>query len=92
MPLIIIYMPTGEWERSEHIISECFDHIDHLEERAKLMHLHSANFWMKNNYTEAMQTILSALELMGVHVGVAPTREEADEMFDKVSVDILTLG
>ena len=39
-----------------------------------------------------MRTILSALALLGVHVGVAPTREEADEMFDEVSVDILTLG
>lgn len=85
-------MPTGECERSEQILLECLDHIDHPEERAKLIRLRSVNFWLQKYNTEAMPTILSALEVWGVHVGVAPTREEADEMFEEVILDILTLG
>ena len=89
---IAIYMSTGECERSEQILSECLDHVDHPEERAKLMRLRSMNFWLRKNYMEAIRTILSALELLEVHIGMAPTREEADEMFEEVSIDILTLG
>ena len=83
---------TGESERSEQILSECFDHVDHLEKRAKLMRMRAKNFWLRSNFVEAKKVLLSALELLGVHIGVAPTREQADEMFEEVSLAILTLG
>ena len=86
------YAPIGECERSEQILSECFDHVDHPEKRARLMRMRSKNFWLRNNFVEAKKVLLSALGLLGVHIGVAPTREQADEMFEEVSLDLLTLG
>ena len=56
------------------------------------MRMRAKNFWLRSNFVEAKKVLLSALELLGVPIGVAPTRDEADEMFEEVSLRILTLG
>ena len=47
---------------------------------------------MRQNYNSALTDTVSALHLLGVDVNAAPTRREADTMFEQVKNEILAVG
>lgn len=63
-----------------------------MEERAASLRLRSRNQWLRGNYTDALQDILSALRLLGTEVNPNPTQEDAEGMFDIVKNKILAVG
>ena len=47
---------------------------------------------MRGNYKAALADTLQGLHLLGVDVNSAPTRREADHMFEQVKNEILAVG
>ena len=47
---------------------------------------------MRQNYWSALTDTISGLHLLGVDVNSAPTRREADTMFEQVKNEILAVG
>ena len=47
---------------------------------------------MRQNYNSALTDTVSGLHLLGVDVNSAPTRREADTMFEQVKNEILAVG
>lgn len=62
------------------------------EHRAKVLRMRSTNYWMRNDHFAALKTTLSALSLLGIHINEAPSRREADILFEEVSSEILIMG
>lgn len=62
------------------------------EEKAEILRLRSTNHWMRGNYTDALRDTLSALNYLDVPVNAAPSRQEADVMFEDVRNEILDIG
>lgn len=67
-------------------------HADQPEEKGALLRLRSNNRWLCNNYSDALEDTLLALKILGVTVNAAPTRKEADLMFEQVKNEILAVG
>lgn len=47
---------------------------------------------MQGNYTAALSDTLLGLHILGVEVNPAPSRREADMMFEQVKNEILAVG
>ncbi|KDQ54896.1 hypothetical protein JAAARDRAFT_196280 [Jaapia argillacea MUCL 33604] len=82
----------GDYAGSDTLVDECFSKADHPEDKARLLRLRSRNHWMRNNFSQALRDTLQALHILGVEVNVAPTRREADAMFEQVKNEILAVG
>ncbi|KII94402.1 hypothetical protein PLICRDRAFT_695401 [Plicaturopsis crispa FD-325 SS-3] len=82
----------GEFEESDRIIQNCLEKTDQVEDIAKALRLRSRNHWMRNDYSAALKDTLAALHTLGVDVIAAPTRREADVMFEQVKNEILAVG
>ncbi|KAF8213626.1 hypothetical protein K438DRAFT_1902622 [Mycena galopus ATCC 62051] len=82
----------GDYEQSEAIIRECLDHAEAPEDKGSLLWQRSRNKWLCNRFSEALSDTLLALKILGVEVNTAPTRREADRLFDQVHNEILAVG
>ncbi|KAJ7693555.1 dual-domain HisK/Mak2 protein kinase [Mycena rosella] len=82
----------GDYDQSESIIQECLDHAEAPEDKASLLWQRSRNKWLCNQFAEALADTLLALRILGVEVNTAPTRREADRLFDQVHNEILAVG
>ncbi|KAJ7356807.1 dual-domain HisK/Mak2 protein kinase [Mycena albidolilacea] len=82
----------GDYEQSETIIQECLDHADAPEDKGSLLWQRSRNKWLCNQFSDALNDTLLALKILGVEVNTAPTRREADRLFDQVHNEILAVG
>ena len=87
-----LYTWKAEFTLSDNLIHECLQHCDQPEEKARLLRLRSRNHWMRGNYTAALNDNTLGLHLLGVEVNAAPTRREADIMFEQVKNEILAVG
>jgi hypothetical protein len=47
---------------------------------------------MRNEFADALQILLSALHILGVDVNAAPSKEDADKMFEEIKGQILNIG
>ncbi|KAI1786301.1 histidine kinase [Ganoderma leucocontextum] len=92
MRLAELYTWKAEFALSDNLIQECLQHCETPEEKARLLRLRSRNHWMRGNYTAALNDNTLGLHLLGVEVNVAPTRREADIMFEQVKNEILAVG
>lgn len=81
----------GSYEESEAFINECYDHADEIE-TAKLLRLRSRNFFGRNKFSEALEFTLQALSLLGVELDANPSMEFADELFEEVKNQMLSIG
>ncbi|KAK7064662.1 histidine kinase [Favolaschia claudopus] len=82
----------GDYEQSETIIQECLEHADAPEDKGSLLWQRSRNKWLCNQFADALNDTLLALKILGVEVNPAPTRREADRLFDQVHNEILAVG
>lgn len=83
---------SGDYEQSETIIQECLDHADAPEDKGSLLWQRSRNKWLCNQFADALNDTLLALKILGVEVNTAPTRRDADRLFDQVHNEILAVG
>ena len=74
------------------MLQECLLRCDHPEEKARILRLRSRNHWTRGNYSAALNDNTLGLHLLGVDVNAAPTRREADLMFEQVKNEILAVG
>lgn len=56
------------------------------------MRIRARNHFMRQNYNAALTDTIFGLHLLGVDVNPAPTRREADTMFEQVKNEILAVG
>ncbi|KAJ7275535.1 histidine kinase [Mycena haematopus] len=82
----------GDYEQSEALIQECLDHAEAPEDRGSLLWQRSRNKWLCNQFSDALSDTLLALKILGVEVNPAPSRREADRLFDQVHNEILAVG
>ncbi|RPD81571.1 histidine kinase [Lentinus tigrinus ALCF2SS1-7] len=87
-----LYTWKSEFAQSDNLLQECLIRCEHPEEKARLLRLRSRNHWMRGNYTAALNDNTLGLHLLGVDVNAAPTRREADIMFEQVKNEILAVG
>lgn len=87
-----MYTWKSEFTQSDNLLQECLLRCEHPEEKARLLRLRSRNHWMRGNYTAALNDNTLGLHLLGVDVNAAPTRREADIMFEQVKNEILAVG
>lgn len=56
------------------------------------MRLRSRNHWLRNNFSESLKDTILALQVLGVEVNPAPSRRDADTLFEQVKNEILAVG
>jgi hypothetical protein len=83
---------TGDYDISNAIVQDCFNHAVYPEDKAALLRLRARNHWFRNSYSLALTDTLTALRLLGVEVNAAPTAQEAASMFEHVKNEILSVG
>ena len=82
----------GDYEESDAIIQECLARAEQPDGQGQILRLRSHNHWLRNNFSEALTDTLQALKILGVDVNIAPTRREADLIFEQVKNEILAVG
>ncbi|KAI8983351.1 histidine kinase [Trametes punicea] len=92
MRLAELYTWKSEFNLSDNLLHECLMRCESPEEKARLLRLRSRNHWMRGNYSAALNDNILGLHLLGVDVNAAPTRREADIMFEQVKNEILAVG
>ncbi|OSD05781.1 histidine kinase [Trametes coccinea BRFM310] len=92
MRLAELYTWKSEFNMSDGLLQECLMRCESPEEKARLLRLRSRNHWMRGNYSAALNDNILGLHLLGVDVNAAPTRREADIMFEQVKNEILAVG
>lgn len=88
----VAYTHIGDLEASDVIVRECLLHTKQPEDKGNLLRLRSRNHWLKGNYPDALEDTLLALKVLGVELDPAPTRRQADAMFEEVRNEILAVG
>ncbi|KZT67653.1 histidine kinase [Daedalea quercina L-15889] len=83
---------SRDFATSDHLIDECLHRVQDLESKVRMLRTRSKNHWMRGNYKAALSDTLQGLHLLGVDVNSAPTRREADQMFEQVKNEILAVG
>lgn len=66
--------------------------MDDIENKCRILRLRSRNYWIRGNYGAALNDTLTGLHILGVDVNAAPSRREADMMFETVKNEILAVG
>ncbi|KAH9927462.1 histidine kinase [Epithele typhae] len=92
MRLAEMYTWKAEFNISDNLLQECLLRCEHPEDKARILRLRSRNHWMRGNYGAALNDNTLGLHLLGVDVNTAPSRREADIMFELVKNEILAVG
>ncbi|KAH9921391.1 histidine kinase [Fomitopsis serialis] len=92
LKLAELYTWKGDFATSDYLINECLHRVEDLESKVRMLRTRSKNHWMRGNYKAALSDTLQGLHLLGVDVNAAPTRREADQMFEQVKNEILAVG
>lgn len=77
---------------SDQILEECFIHAQALEDKSNVLRLKSRNEWLRNNFLEAFNQTIKALNMLGIDVSASPSRRHADLMFETVKNQITAVG
>ncbi|OSX67898.1 hypothetical protein POSPLADRAFT_1043081 [Postia placenta MAD-698-R-SB12] len=92
LKLAELYTWKGAFAQSDELVLQCLEHADDIESKVRMLRLRSKNHWMRGNYKAALSDTLTGLHLLGVDVNSAPSRREADVMFEQVKNEILAVG
>lgn len=92
LKLAELYTWKGSFAQSDELVLQCLEHADDIESKVRMLRLRSKNHWMRGNYKAALSDTLTGLHLLGVDVNSAPSRREADVMFEQVKNEILAVG
>lgn len=57
-----------------------------------MLRLRSRNHYMRANYAAALNDTILGLHILGVDINSAPSRRDADSMFEQVKNEILAVG
>ncbi|RXW16010.1 hypothetical protein EST38_g9848 [Candolleomyces aberdarensis] len=90
--LAALYTWKGDLAASDTILEECFMHAEELEDKSIVLRLKSRNQWLRNNFSEAFNDTITALNILGIDICTAPSRRQADVMFEQVKNEILAVG
>ena len=83
-----LYTWKAQFDLSDSLLQECLIRCDHPEDRARILRLRSRNHWTRGNYSAALNDNTLGLHLLGVDVNAAPSRREADLMFEQVKNEV----
>ncbi|PCH33241.1 hypothetical protein WOLCODRAFT_21861 [Wolfiporia cocos MD-104 SS10] len=92
LKLAELYTWKGEIAQSGTLVSECLSRTDDPESKVRMLRLRSKNHFMRGNYKAALDDTLAGLHLLGIDINSAPTRREADALFEQVKNEILAVG
>lgn len=92
IPIPRLYTWKGEIAASDTILEECYVHAEDLEDKSAVLRLKSRNQWLRNNFAEAFNDTITALNILGIDICTAPSRRQADVMFEQVKNEILAVG
>jgi hypothetical protein len=56
------------------------------------LRLRSKNSWITKSYESALKDTIKALQLLGIEVDSAPTKRDAERMFEQVKNEVLAVG
>jgi len=73
-------------------LNECINHCTQPEERASILRLRARNKYLDGKFSDALDDTLNALKILGVDVNPAPSRRQADYMFEQVKNEIMAVG
>ncbi|KAF8167825.1 hypothetical protein B0H34DRAFT_645007 [Crassisporium funariophilum] len=90
--LSALFTWKSELDTSDTILRECLLHTKQPEDKSNILRLRSRNQWLRGNYSEALHDNLLALKVLGIELDPAPTRRQADVMFEQVKNTILAVG
>jgi hypothetical protein len=82
----------GETKTASDILSEILEHSQRPEEKAEVLRLRSTNHFLKNDFANALNDILVALQTLGVEIDPSVDRRHADELLESVQDEILSRG
>ncbi|EPS99596.1 hypothetical protein FOMPIDRAFT_1147208 [Fomitopsis schrenkii] len=92
LKLAELYTWKGDFATSDYLIDECLHRVEDIEGKVRMLRIRGRNHWMRGNYKAALADTLQGLHLLSVDVNSAPTRREADQMFEQVKNEILAVG
>lgn len=90
--LAALYTWKGDLSASDQVLEECFNHAQELEDKSNVLRLKSRNQWLRNNFSEAFNDTIKALNVLGIDICASPSRRQADIMFEQVKNEILAIG
>lgn len=90
--ILSLNISSGDFAKSDSLVDSCLDRVEDIESKVRMLRLRSKNHWMRGNYKAALADTLAGLHLLGVDVNSAPSRREADIMFEQVKNEILAVG
>ncbi|TFK30704.1 dual-domain HisK/Mak2 protein kinase [Coprinopsis marcescibilis] len=90
--LAALHTWKGQLDTSDSILNECYQHAVQPEDKSNIFRLRSRNHWLRNNFTEAFNDTITALNVLGVEICSTPSKRLAESMFEQVKNEILAVG
>lgn len=82
----------GDLVKSESFIAEYIQHSQSPEDQARALRIRANNHFLRNEFSDALDTLVHALRILGVEMESSATQEVADTMFEDVKSQILAIG
>ncbi|KAI5991480.1 STKc type histidine kinase [Pisolithus albus] len=82
----------GDLVKSESFITEYIQHSQSPEDQARALRIRANNHFLRNEFSDALDTLVHALRILGVEMELSATQEVADTMFEDVKSQILAIG
>ncbi|KAI6153278.1 STKc type histidine kinase [Pisolithus tinctorius] len=82
----------GDLTKSESLIAEYIQHAQSPEDQARALRIRANNHFLRNEFSNALDTLVHALRILGVEMDPSATQEVADVMFEDVKGRILAIG
>ncbi|KAI6136939.1 STKc type histidine kinase [Pisolithus sp. B1] len=82
----------GDLKKSESLITEYIQHSQFPEDQARALRVRANNHFLRNEFSDALDTLVHALRILGVEMESSATQEVADAMFEDVKSQILAIG
>ncbi|KAI6045151.1 STKc type histidine kinase [Pisolithus marmoratus] len=82
----------GDLVKSESLIAEYIQHSQSPEDQARALRIRANNHFLRNEFSNALDTLFHALRILGVDMDPSATQEVADAMFEDVKSQILAIG
>ncbi|KAL4069355.1 STKc type histidine kinase, partial [Scleroderma citrinum] len=82
----------GDLIQSERLIAEYIQQSQSPEDHARALRIRANNHFLRNEFVDALQTLVHALHILGVEMDSSPSQDDADKMFEDVKNQILAIG
>lgn len=83
---------TGNLVESEQLIVEYLQQTKSFEDQACALRIRARNHFLRNEFADALKSLVLALHNLGVEVDLTPSEEVAEQMFERVKNQILEIG